>query len=197
MKNLVKLSFLVGSLFVSASAMAKDKDFSVSFENVKAKTLTFEVANAENVSLMMYNDADGELYSEKIANEARVVKSYNMEALSEGTYYLVAESDQLIKKYKIDVNKSGITTTDVTEASLVKPEYVVNGNIVDLQMADLEEEVHILIQDEANNEYYNETLSPKNGKVRVRFDLNPATADAYVIQVSKGKNTFSKVIALR
>ena len=197
MKNLVKISFLVGFLFISTSAIAKDRDFSVSFENVNSKTLTFEVANAENVSLWMYDDSDDELYSEKIENEARVVKSYNMEGLNAGTYYLVAESAQLIRKYKITVDENGVIAAEMPETEIAKPEYIIDGHFVDLKMSDLEEDVHILVQDLADNEYDSETVSPKNGTVRLRFDLNPATADSYVIQVSKGKNTFSKVISLR
>jgi hypothetical protein len=51
MKSLVKLSFLVAVLFISVSAAARDRDFSLSFSNVSNKSLKFSISNSTNVSI--------------------------------------------------------------------------------------------------------------------------------------------------
>jgi hypothetical protein len=96
MNKLLKFAFLVGFLFISASLMSKDRDFSLSIGTSTAKTVNFEVLNAQNISLVIYNDTYGEVFSEKVGTENSVTKSYNLENLASGTYYLVAESDQKI-----------------------------------------------------------------------------------------------------
>ncbi len=65
MKNLLKFSFLIGFLFISANVKANDKDFSISIDNINAKKLSFQMTNAKNVALYVYNDKKGELLAEK------------------------------------------------------------------------------------------------------------------------------------
>ncbi|WP_294232534.1 hypothetical protein, partial [uncultured Chryseobacterium sp.] len=85
MTTLLKSGLLAGFLLISASLMSKDRDFSISVGNVTAKTVNFEIANAKNVSLFVYNDIEGELISEKLDTENAVRKSYNLEDLASGT----------------------------------------------------------------------------------------------------------------
>ena len=66
MKSLLKSIFLTGSLLISGSFMSKDKDFSLSIGAITSTTLNFEVMNAENISLSIYCDKSGEVFSEKI-----------------------------------------------------------------------------------------------------------------------------------
>ena len=47
MKNLLKFSFLIGFLFISANVMANDKIFSISIDNINAKKLSFQMTNAK------------------------------------------------------------------------------------------------------------------------------------------------------
>ena len=66
MKSLLKSILLTGSLLISGSFMSKDKDFSLSIGAITSTTLNFEVMNAENISLSIYSDKSGEVFSEKI-----------------------------------------------------------------------------------------------------------------------------------
>ena len=107
MKNILKLSLIVGALFFTINISAKDRVFSISLVDVSSKVLKFEVMNAENVSLYFYNDRKDEIYSENLGNRAIVEKTYDLSTLSTGEYFLVAESEFKIEKYRVTIDKDG------------------------------------------------------------------------------------------
>ncbi len=197
MKNLSKFSFLIGFLFISANVMANDKDFSISIDNINAKKLSFQMTNAKNVALYVYNDKQGELLAEKIRKHDEVSRTYDLKNFPAGTYYLVAESDSKIEKYKITIDETDASIEKTPVAEIFKPEYTIEGNHVKLLMPKLTDGVTVSVEDFTNTVYYNQTLTPNNGELVVQFDLNPENADAYVIRVEKGDNTFNKIIYLK
>jgi hypothetical protein len=173
MNNLLKISLFVVFLLTSADVMSKDRDFSVSFGNVNSKTLSFKVNNAQNISLFVYNDNEGEIYSEKIGDQNFISKSYNLETLADGTYYLVAESDYKIEKYKISIQNKNLVVEKTPVSEIIKPEFTINNNIVKLNMEDMEGSVNVSVQDFFDNVYYNETKFSKDGKLSLTFKLDP------------------------
>lgn len=197
MKNLLKFSFLIGFLFISANVMANDKDFSISIDNINAKKLSFQMKNAKNVALYVYNDKQGELFAEKVRKQDEVSRTYDLKNFPAGTYYLVAESDSKIEKYKITIDETNASIEKTPVSEIFKPEYTIEGNHVKLVMPKLTDGVTVSVQDLTNTVYYNQTLTPNNGELVVQFDLNPENADAYVISVEKGENTFNKIIYLK
>lgn len=197
MKNLLKFSFLIGFLFISANVMANDKDFSISIDNINAKKLSFQMTNAKNVALYVYNDKKGELFAEKIRKQDEVSRTYDLKNFPVGTYYLVAESDSKIEKYKITIDETNASIEKTPVSEIFKPVYTIEGNHVKLLMTKLTDGVTVSVQDFTNTVYYNQTLTPNNGELVVQFDLNPENADAYVISVEKGENTFNKIIYLK
>ncbi|WP_326983139.1 hypothetical protein VUJ46_00910 [Chryseobacterium sp. MYb264] len=197
MNKIVKSAFLIGFLSISASAMSKDKDFSLSFGTANEKTVNFEVLNAKNISLVVYNDTYGELFSEKVETENHVAKSYDLKDLNTGTYYLVAESDQKIEKYKIKISNNNTLEIEKTPFSEInKPEYTVSGNVAKLHLSNLKNKATISIYDFAGNSYYNATKTPEKGELEMSFDLNPKTADKYIISVEEMGNVFNKIVTL-
>ena len=198
MTKLLKSAFLVGFLCISASLMSKDRDFSLSIGTATAKTVNFEVLNAQNISLVIYNDTYGELFSEKVGTEEFVMKSYNLENLASGTYYLVAESDQKIEKYKIHISNNNTLEIEKTPFSEInKPEYTISGNMVKLHLSGVESNANISVTDFSENIYYNATKKATNGELDLTFDLNLKTADRYIITVEEGGNVFNKIITLK
>lgn len=197
MNTLLKSGFLAGFLFISASLMSKDRDFSLSFGATTAKTLNFEVLNAQNISLVIYNDAYGEVFSEKLGAEESVTKSYNLSDLASGTYFLVAESEQKIEKFKIKINPDSTLDIEKTPfAEINKPEYTMSGNMVKLHLSGLKDNANISVTDFSDNIYYSATKKAVNGELDLTFDLSLKTADKYIITVEEGGNIFNKIITL-
>ncbi len=197
MKNFIKLSFLAAVTLISANVFGKDKGFSLYIGEVKEQTVHFEVANAKNVSLYVYNSDKGEVYSEKIINNDSVEKSYNMSSMASGTYYLVAESDSKIEKYKITVNDKKVTVDQSPISAITKPEFTINKNMVKLQMTDVVGDVRVSIYDTANNTYYSKNNVAKDGNIDLSFDLNPENPETYIINVEKDGDSFSRMISLK
>ncbi|SEM30438.1 hypothetical protein SAMN05421856_102296 [Chryseobacterium taichungense] len=198
MNKLLKSGFLAGFLLISASLMSKDRDFSISLGNVNSKTLNFEISNAKNVSLFVYNDIDGELFSEKLNTENSVSKSYDLNEFASGTYYLVAESETKVEKYRISITKNNVMEVDKTPVSVInKPEYTISDNMVKLHLSNTKNPVNISVMDFANNSYYNQTKQSANGELDLTFDLNRNTSENYIIRVEENGNIFNKIISLK
>ncbi|MCU7616796.1 T9SS type A sorting domain-containing protein [Chryseobacterium sp. PBS4-4] len=198
MKKVFKSVLMIGFLSISMSAMSKEKDFSLSFGKNEAETVTFEVSNAKNVSVTIYSDVDGELLSEELNSDKNVAKSYNFKDLDSGIYYLIVESESKIEKYKINVNSDKkVLIEEKPLAEIIKPEFSVNGNKAKLHFSGLKNSVKITVSDFSNTVYYNSTKSATDGELDLTFDLNPNTADNYIITVEQGGKVFNKVINLR
>ena len=199
MNKLIKLSFLAGFLFLLTNILAKDKDkdFSVAIKEVTNKTVNFELSNAKNVSIYVYNGEKGEVFSVKFISNDSVEKAYNMSDMSAGTYYLVAESESKIEKYKITVDEKNVIVDQAPVSAITKPEYTINKNIVKLQMANVIGDVRVSIYDTLNNTYYSKNNVSKDGILDLTFDLNPANADTYIINVEKAGDSFSRMITLK
>lgn len=197
MNTFLKSAFLVGSLFISASVMSKDKDFSLSFKTARAKTISFEILNGQNTSLVLYNDAYGELFSENVQSESNTTKTYDLKDLNSGTYYLVAESDQKIEKYKINIsNNNTLEIEKIPFSEINKPEYNISENKVKLHLSGLKNSATISVSDFSGNVYYNATKNATDGALDMTFDLNPKTSDKYIISVEEMGNVFNKTVTL-
>lgn len=198
MKKVFRSALLIGFLSISASMMSKDRDFSLSFGKTEAETVRFEVSNAKNVSVVIYNDTYGELFSEDLDSDKNVIKSYNFKDLDAGIYYLLLESDRKIEKYKIKVSADKKVIIDKKPvAEIIKPEFQVDGNKVKLVLSDLKNTAKISVSDLSGNVYYNSTKPAIDGKLEITFDLNPKTADNYIISVEENGKVFNKTISLK
>ncbi|AZB32195.1 MULTISPECIES: hypothetical protein [Chryseobacterium] len=198
MSTLLKAVFFAGALLFSANVMSKDRDFSLAFGNVKAKTLNIELSNAKSVSVFVYNNAHDELFSEHLADGNHVMKTYDFQNFTPGIYYLVAESELKIEKYRIKINADNVMEVEKTPVSAVhKPEYTISGHMAKLHMSDVKGPVSISVYDLSNTTYYTSNKKYADGKVDITFDLDPKTADQYIIQVEENGNVFNKIISLR
>jgi len=198
MKKVFQSALMIGFLSISASMMSKDKDFSLSFGKTEAETVRFEVSNAKNVSVVIYNDTYGELFSEDLDSDKNVIKTYNFKDLDAGIYYLLLESDRKIEKYKIKVSADKKVIIDKKPvAEITKPEFKSDGNKVKLVLSELKNTAKISVSDFSGNVYYNSTKPAIDGKLEITFDLNPKTADNYIISVEESGKVFNKTINLK
>ncbi|WP_294250652.1 hypothetical protein [uncultured Chryseobacterium sp.] len=198
MNAVLKSGFLLAFSLMSAGLMSKDRDFSLSVKKAESKTLHFEVSNAKNLSLFIYNDSVGELYTERLNNEGQIAKSYDLQALSPGVYFLVAESETKVEKYKITISSNNTVEMDRTPVSTVsKPEFTLSGHLAKLHMDECKNPVSVSVYDSSNTLYYSDTKAAGEGALDLTFDLNPQTSDTYFIRVEENGNVFNKMISLK
>ncbi len=196
MKKLIKLGFFAGAMLLSGSVFAKDVDFSLSFENVENKKVEFKLTNAQNVAIYLYNEAQSEIYSEKILNENNVVKSYDLADMPDGNYFLVAESSDKLERYKITVNNKQLFVDETPVSAIAKPQFNIEGNRVKMYIPNINGAVNISVYDLQDNDYY-ENKKEAQGDLSMVFDLNPDTSKNYVINVEMEGNSFNKIISLK
>ncbi len=196
MKKLIKLGFFAGAMLLSGSVFAKDVDFSLSFENVENKKVEFKLTNAQNVAIYLYNEAQSEIYSEKILNENNVVKSYDLADMPDGNYFLVAESSDKLERYKITVNNKQLFVDETPVSAIAKPQFNIEGNRVKMYIPNINGAVNISVYDLQDNDYY-ENKKEAQGDLSMVFDLNPDASKNYVINVEMEGNSFNKIISLK
>ena len=63
------------------------------------------MTNAKNVALYVYNDKKENFWLKK-KKQDEVSRTYDLKNFPVGTYYLVAESDSKIEKYKITIDET-------------------------------------------------------------------------------------------
>ena len=197
MKNVLKLSILGVAFFVSSSMMGKDKDFALSFSNVTSKTMNFEVENGQNVSLSLYSDVYGQLYNQTISDKINSSFAYKLDELASGTYFLIAESEFKIEKYKIEVNENGVVVDKTPVSKIVKPEFTIEDNNVKIHVSNMDKGVNVSIYDLENNVYYDQFKTSENGDLTMDFKLNPLIAKTYIIEVKKNNDTFDKLVSVK
>ncbi len=196
MKKLIKLGFFAGMMLLSANAFGKDIDFSISFAEVLNTKVEFKISNAQNVALYLYNEAQNEVYSEKLQNESTIVKSYDLSNMPTGNYFLVAESDGKIERYKITVDNKKVLVNQTPVSAIVKPQYTMEGNRVKMYLPNTIGAVNVSVYDLQDNEYYQDKKNAQ-GELSMVFDLNPETSNSYVFNVEMDGNSFNKIISLK
>ncbi|MBN9313854.1 MAG: hypothetical protein BGO40_05295 [Chryseobacterium sp. 39-10] len=196
MKNLIKSGMLAAALFLSGNAFAKDVDFSLSFEKVTNTKVAFKITNAQNVALYLYNDAQSEIYSEKVTSEDHIVKAYDLAEMPAGNYFLVAESNGKMERYKININNKKVVVDDVPVSTVVKPQFTMDGNKVKMYIPNITGAVNISVYDLQYNRYYQDQMNA-DGSVNMVFDLNPETSKNYIISVKMEGNSFDKIFSLK
>jgi hypothetical protein len=198
MKKVLQSVLMIGFLSLSVNAMSKDKDFSLSFGKAESETVNFRVSNAQNVSVVIYNDFYGELFSENFSDLNSVNKSYNFKDLDSGIYYLIVESDQKIEKYKINVDSDKKVLIEKEPVSeIIKPEFSISGNMVKLHISGVKNDAKMLVTDFEDIVYYDATKSATNGELELTFDLSKKTADKYIITIEVDGKVFNKIVSTR
>lgn len=196
MKNLIKSGMLAAGLLLSGSAFAKDVDFYLSFEKVTNTKVEFKLTNAQNVALYLYNEAQSEVYSEKVNSEDNILKAYDLADMPAGDYFLVAESNGKVERYKININNKKVEVDAVPVSTVVKPQFSMEGNKVKMYIPNISGAVNIAVYDLQYNRYYQDKMDA-NGNVNMVFDLNPETSKNYIISVQMDGNSFDKIFSLK
>ena len=197
MKNLLKIGFVAGFTLFSTLVFAGNNDNLISLKTGASSTINIELANAKSVSLYVYNSTDSEIYSEDIKSSGKIIKAYNFKNMPSGNYYLVAESDFKVEKYKIIVFNGNVSVEKAPIEEMYKPEYNVDGNHVSLRINDLKDKVKISVYDLSDYVYYDVVQAPEDGKLNIKFDLNPEVANAYVIRIEKDGEVFKQTFFVK
>ena len=198
MKKILKFSLVLAAVVLTAvQAHAGNADFSLDLIKEEGKTVSFSLKEIKKIDLSIYDINDGLIYQEKVISEDNINRTYDLTALPDGIYFLKAESDLKISKYKIEVvgNKAKLSTDAISE--MYKPVLVNKNGIVTVNILNLKKApVTVVIYNADQTEVYNETLVADLyvGKI---FDLSSAQSGKYTFEITYNGKTFIETVATK
>ena len=198
MKKILKFSLvLVAVVLTAAQAHAGNTDFSLDLIKEEGKTVSFSLKEIKQIDLSIYDTNDGLIYQEKVTSEDNISRTYDLTALPDGIYFLKAESDLKISKYKIEVvgNKAKLSADAISE--VYKPVLVNKNGMVTVNILNLEKApITVAIYNSEENEVYSETLTTDFyvGKI---FDLTSAQNGKYTFEITYNGKTFSETVVIK
>ena len=198
MKKILKFSLVLATVVLTAAqAHAGNADFSLDLIKEEGKTVSFNLKETKKIDLSIYDTNDGLIYQEKVTSEDNISRTYDLSALPDGIYFLKAESDLKISKYKIEVvgNKAKLSADAISE--VYKPVLVNKNGVVTVNILNLEKTpVTVAIYNSEENEVYNETLTADLyvGKI---FDLTSAPSSKYTFEITYNGKTYIETVATK
>ena len=198
MKKILKFSLVLAAVILTAvQAHAGNADFSLDLIKEEGKTVSFSLKEITKIDLSIYDINDGLIYQEKVISEDNINRTYDLTALPDGIYFLKAESDLKISKYKIEVvgNKAKLSAEAISE--MYKPVLVNKNGIVTVNILNLKKApVTVVIYNADQTEVYNETLAADLyvGKI---FDLSSAQRGKYTFEITYNGKTFIDTVATK
>jgi hypothetical protein len=197
MKRILKFSLVVAALLTVMNVSALGNDFSLDVKKVQGKKVTFVLNEVNKVELSILDLDDKLIHSENVNSKGSVNRTYDLNALPEGTYFLVAESDTKIAKYEISV----IGQTAVLGANAVKETYkpmlVNNNGLVSLSIFNLgQNPVSIKIYNAADEEVYTSSVIEEQ-HISKYFDIKNLANEEYTFVMSYSDKVFVKKISAK
>ncbi len=105
MKKILKLSLVLTVVLITVYAHAVGVDFSKVEKNEQKKTVTLALKDMNKIELSIYDENNKLIHTGSVTSKGKVIKKYDLNALPEGVYVLVAESNAKTTKYEIVVVK--------------------------------------------------------------------------------------------
>lgn len=190
MKNILKFSLVVAALLTVMNVSALGNDFSLDVKKVQGRKVTFVLSEASKVELSIVDLDNKLIHTENLNSNGSVNRTYDLNALPEGTYFLVAESDTKIARYEISITGQ----TAVLGANAVKETYkpiLVNKNgLVSLSIFNLfDSPVSIKIYNAVDEVVYTSPLM-KEQHISKYFDIRNLANKQYTFVMSYGDKVF-------
>jgi hypothetical protein len=195
MKKIVKFSLMLAvAALTTVEAHAGNADFSLDLKKEEGKTVSFTLRETKKIDLSIYDTSDNLIYQENVTSDDNINRTYDLTAFPDGVYYLQAESDLKISKYKIEVVGKVAKLSADAISEVYKPVLVNKKGIVTLNLLNLDKTpVTVKIYSSNDTELYNETL-PSELNVGKIFDVSKMTGDRYTFVITSNGKTFVETV---
>jgi hypothetical protein len=195
MKKIVKFSLmLAAAALTSVEAHAGNADFSLDLKKEEGKTVSFTLRETKKVDLSIYDTSDNLIYQENVTSDDNINRTYDLTAFPDGVYYLQAESDLKIAKYKIEVIGKVAKLSADAISEVYKPVLINKNGIIKLNILNLNKAlVTVKIYNSNDIELYNETLTAELNVGKI-FDLSKVQGNKCTFMITYNGTTFVETV---
>jgi len=195
MKNLIKKSLLIATLFTAIVTMASGTDNSINFTVVNSKLIDLKLENFDGELQISVLDSKGEiLHSEKYSGST-ISRKYDLKTLPTGDYLFEIEGETKIKIVPFKINSNGVSLEEV-ESVYYKPTVRVIDDLVYISNVTFNKEaLTMVLLDESSDILYNETLegSEAIGKV---LNIKELKKGSYTLYLKSGDRVFKEIVKI-
>jgi hypothetical protein len=197
MKKISKYSLVLAVTLITMNMFAGTVDFTLNVKKEQGKLVTFALNQTEIIDLSIY-DAEGKMiHSENVNSPKSVNRTYDLNALPAGTYFLEAESDLKVSRYEISVvGETALLSSDAV-SEVYKPTFLNKNGLVWVNVLNLDKSpVSIKIYDNEFNEIYDSALLVGQNVTKV-FDINNFQNEEYTFVITDNNKSFTKTFSKR
>ena len=198
MKKILKFSLVLSTVVLTAvEAHARKADFSLDLKKEEGKTVSFTLKEIKRIDLSIYDTSDNLIYQEKVTSEDDINRTYDLTAFPEGIYFLEAESDLKISRYKIEVfGKVAKLSVDAI-SEVYKPVLVnKNGTVAFNMLNTSKTPVAVKIYSSNDTALYNETISGELNVGKI-FDISKVEGDECTFVITSNGKTFVETVNVK
>lgn len=197
MKKISKFSLMLGVTLLTMNVHAGTVDFSLDVKKEQGKKVTFAINKINKMDLSIYDAEDKLIHSEYVNSKNNTNRTYDLNALPEGIYFLEAESETKISRYEISVVGATASLSTGAISEVYKPTFYNRNGLVWVNLLNPDESpVTIKIYDNEYNEVYQSALLVGQNVTKI-FDINNFQNEAYTIVVTDNDKTFTKTFSKR
>lgn len=198
MKRILNLSLVLAVVLTTMGAHAGEIDFAlyVKNESGQGKTVTFAFNQVKKVALSLYDSDEVLIHTENVTAKQSINRTYDLNQLPEGTYFLEAETEKKVARYEITVTGTKATLSKKAISEVYKPVVTNKDGMVSVNIQNTDKSpVTVKIYDAQDNEVYNENLSGSN--VSKTFDMTNSSESKYTFVMTYDNKTFIETVASR
>ncbi len=198
MKKILKFSLVLAAVALTAvEAHAGNADFSLDLKKEEGKTVSFTLREIKKIDLSIYDTSDNLIYQEKVTSDDDINRTYDLTAFPEGVYFLEAESDFKISRYKIEVVGTVAKLSVDAISEVYKPVLVNKNGTVSFNMLNTSKApVTVKVYSSNYTELYNETISGELivGKI---FDISNVEEGKCTFEITADGKTFLEKVSVK
>jgi len=192
MKNVFKFSLVLGVALLTMNVHASDVDFSLGVKKEKGKKITFAISETKQMDVTIYDSNYVVMHSEKVSTEELVDRTYNLEYLPEGKYYLVAESESKWATYQISIVGETAELFEEPISEEFKPTFMKQKGFVTVNFLNLDESPTVIKIYDRNDMLIYESDYMKDQNIAKVFDIYNIENEEYTITLTDKNKTYSK-----
>lgn len=199
MKKISKFGLMLGVTLLTMNVHAGTVDFSLDVKKEQGKKVTFAINKINKMNLSIFDADDKLIHSEMVNSKKDFNRTYDLNALPEGTYFLEVESDIKISRYEISVARltASLSANAISEDYKPSPVFLYKDGLVWVNIINLDQSpVYIQIVDKDGDEVYNSAKLTEQNVTKV-FDVNNIENEKYTFVLTYKDKIFTQTFPNR